>query len=165
MNHYIGGILRKKTRTTKGYGKTKKNKEGCMIKLKKRKIFFTFAVLSLAFLLCGSTSFAQRTMVTVDGTIVDEDGNFLPGATITARNPETGYTKSVVSQTDGSYRLTGIPPGNYEMEVSLSGFATRVRKGLTFNVGGKVTIKFTLQPATLEEEVTVTATSPMVEVT
>jgi hypothetical protein len=136
-----------------------------MINPKTRKIFFSLAILTLTFLLCGGTSFAQRTMVTVEGTVVDEDGTFLPGATVTARNPETGYTKSVVTHTDGSYRLTGIPPGNYEMEVSLQGFATRLRKGLTFNVGGKVTIKFTLQPATLEEEITVTATSPMVEVT
>ena len=67
-----------------------------MINPKTQKIFFSLAVLTLAFLLCGGTSLAQRTMVTVEGTVVDEDGNFLPGATITARNPETGYTKSVV---------------------------------------------------------------------
>jgi len=132
---------------------------------KTQNFFFCFTILVLALLLSAGTTFAQSTMVTVSGTVVDEDGNFLPGASITARNPETGYTKSVMSQSDGSYHISGIPPGNYEMDVSLSGFATRVRKGLTFNVGGKITITFTLQPATLEEEVTVTATSPMVEVT
>lgn len=121
-------------------------------------------ILTACFLINGKT-FAQTTLVILEGTVADEEGAFLPGATVLVRNAETGYIKSTTAHTDGRYIISGLQPGKYEIEVSLSGFGTQKRKGMTFAVGARLTIDFILKPAALEEEVTVTAEAPMVEVT
>ncbi|MBN1224419.1 MAG: TonB-dependent receptor [Candidatus Aminicenantes bacterium] len=118
---------------------------------------------AICFLMTGVIS--AQTTVTLDGMISDDGGAALPGATVTAKNMETGYIHSGVSRLDGRYIISGLQPGQYECEVSLSGFRTEIRKGLTFAVGARLTVNFMLSPATLEEEVVVTAESPMVEVT
>jgi len=144
----------------------KKLKEVMMNHSKSQKKLVCLMVFALiaCFLMSGKV-FAQSTVVTVEGTVTDEEGSPLPGATVTARNAETGYVHSSITQPDGRYIISGIMPGKYEIEVTLSGFATQVRRGLTFAVGAKLTIDFTLVPAAIEEEVTVTAEAPMVEVT
>ncbi|MEW5901560.1 MAG: carboxypeptidase-like regulatory domain-containing protein, partial [Acidobacteriota bacterium] len=78
-------------------------------------------------LLVGGNVFAQTTLVTLEGRVTDEEGAGLPGATITVRNAETGYTKSTASREDGRYIISGIAPGTYECEVSLSGFGAQKR--------------------------------------
>jgi hypothetical protein len=129
------------------------------------RFFILFSCLLLVFFLVGGKGFAQTTLVTLEGTVTDVDGVPLPGVTITARNVDTGYDYSSLSRADGTYIISGIEPGNYEIEVRLSAFATEIRKGLTFNVGARLSIDFELKPSTLEEEITVVAQSPMVEVT
>jgi len=130
-----------------------------------KKSFLFLTILLAACFLIGGKALAQTTLVTLEGTVNDEEGAFLPGVAVTVKNVETGYTKSTVTRTDGSYRISGIQPGKYEIEVSLSGFGTQKREGMTFAVGARLTIDFILKPAALEEEVTVTAEAPMVEVT
>lgn len=132
--------------------------------LKKKLSRPLFFALIACFLMSGVV-LAQTTMVTLEGTITDEEGSALPGVTIAVKNEETGYSHSSISKSDGSYIVPGIQPGKYEIEVSLSGFATHVMRGLTFSVGAILTIDFTIAPATIEEQVTVIAEAPMVEVT
>jgi len=129
-----------------------------------KKLCFLAIVLT-ACLLVGGNVLAQTTQVTVSGTVLDDDNAPLPGVSITIKNAETGYTKSTVTRNDGTYIISGLQPGKYEIEVGLSGFATQIRRGLTFSVGAELTLDFMLTAATIEEEVTVIAESPMVEVT
>lgn len=121
--------------------------------------------LILALFLAGEKAAAQTTLVTLEGIISDEQGSALPGAAVVLKNAETGYTYSATSRPDGQYVISGIQPGKYEMEVSLQGFKTQKRLGLIFNVGARLKIDLALAPAAIEEEVTVTAAAPMVEVT
>ncbi len=130
-----------------------------------KKIVVHLICLILAFFLAGEKAVAQTTLVTLEGTISDEQGSALPGVALILKNAETGYTYSTTSRPDGRYIISGIQPGKYEIEVSLSGFQTQKRVGLIFNVGARLTIDFSLAAAALEEEITVTAASPMVEVT
>lgn len=125
-------------------------------------VFLNLVIISSLFL--SGLSYAQTT-VTVRGVVTSKDGEALPGVTLNARNRDSGYVYSTITLSNGQYLLSGILPGPYSIEVSLQGFATLLRKGLTFNVGAEVTLNFTLTPATLEEEVTVVGESPMVEVT
>lgn len=118
----------------------------------------------LLFALYGKI-WSQTTLVTLEGVVVDEQGNALPGTVINLRNMDTGYIYSAPSRADGRYIISGIQPGRYEVEVNLAGFQTQKRQGLVFNVGARLTIDFTLQPAALQEEVVVVAQTPMVEVT
>jgi len=116
------------------------------------------------FFLCSAT-FAQNTLVTFQGRVIDEEGGPLPGATVDAKNMGTGYTYSSITRQDGNYMLSGIEPGMYEVQVSLTGFTTSIRRGMTFNVGARISVDFTLTAATLEESITVEAEAPLVEVT
>lgn len=132
--------------------------------IQRRKGVFFLCVLTIFFLVFG-TAIAQTTETTLEGRVTDEEGGGLPGVSIKARNMETGYVLGASSRADGRYRISAIPPGKYEIEVTLSGFATQKRQGLTFNVGAGVTIDFRLSPAAIKEEVVVTAEAPMVEMT
>ncbi len=82
-------------------------------------------VLALAF--SGVTS-AQQTSGTILGRVLDAQGAAIPGASITARNPETGFTRTVVSDEAGVYRLSALSVGQYQITVELSGFNTLERK-------------------------------------
>jgi len=126
-------------------------------------LFLIFMV--VVFLLAIGKGLAQTTLATLEGKVTDEEGAGLPGAEVTARNMDTGYVLSTLSRSDGGYIISGIQPGTYEIKVALSGFTTQVRRGVTFTVGGKLKIDFVLKPAAVEEEVTVVAEAPMVEVT
>jgi len=133
----------------------------------KKKYFFCLLVFALICFFMGGNGnvFSQATLVTLEGVINDQEGIALPGATITVRNMETGYENSSTSRSDGDFVVSGIQPGRYEVEVKLPGFSTQIRRGMTFAVGAKLKIDFTLVPSSLEEEVTVTAEAPIVEVT
>jgi len=127
-------------------------------------IFFLVIVLPLVCFLMNRNVFAQTTLATLEGVISDEKGEALPGANISVRNMDTGYENSSISRSDGYYIVSGIQPGRYEVEVRIPGFTTQIRRGMTFAVGAKLKIDFILVPSSLEEEITVTAEAPIVEV-
>jgi hypothetical protein len=108
---------------------------------------------------------AQLETATVIGTLIDAQDARLPGATITARNVDTGFTRSGVSDADGRYRLPAVPPGRYEFTAELSGFTTALRSGVTLAVGSETVINFQLVVGNLSEQVQVTAEAPVVETT
>lgn len=132
---------------------------------KLKKLTFPFILLALVCSLVSGKALAQTTLVTLEGVVTDGEGSALPGAAVIVRSIDTGYELSSITRSDGTYIISGIQPGKYEVEVSLTGFATQIRRGLTFTIGAKLKIDFSLILATLEEAITVIAESPMVEVT
>jgi outer membrane receptor for ferrienterochelin and colicins len=91
---------------------------------------------------------------TVSGTVVDETGGVLPGATVTLTGP--GPSKTQVSGSDGSYRFAGVPAGSYKLTVTLSGFGAATQDVTV--AGGPVEVpKVALKIAGLGETVVVTA--------
>src|SRR6266542_388715 len=77
---------------------------------------------------------AQVTSATIVGTVTDSSGAALPGATVTARNVDTGFNRTVPTNEAGAYRLEFLPIGSYVVEVTLSGFKTAIRSGIVLNV-------------------------------
>ncbi len=130
-----------------------------------KKFFLCISFLVIVCLLTSGKALAQTLLVILEGTVTDEEGRALPGAALTLRNVETGYVLSTTTRSDGRYIISGIRPGKYECEVNLTGFGTHLRRGVTFSIGARLTIDFTLKLVTIEEMITVTAESPMVEVT
>jgi hypothetical protein len=65
---------------------------------------------------------AQSTTGTILGKVTDSAGLVLPGATVTVTNTETGLTRTVVTDGEGSYIVSALPPGLHQVEVSLAGF-------------------------------------------
>lgn len=125
-----------------------------------------FAAWALACVaLFGANAFAQQTTGTILGRILDAQGGAIPGASVTAKNVETGFTRTVVSDASGVYRLSALPVGGFEVTIELAGFSSVERKGLVVSVGQVLTVDFTLKVATVAETITVTAESPMIEST
>src|SRR5262245_7033622 len=87
---------------------------------------------------------AQVTSAAVVGTITDTTGAGLPGATVTARNVDTGFVRAVPTNESGAYRLDFLPTGTYVVEVSLSGFKTERRSNIVLNVNDTARIDASL---------------------
>lgn len=117
----------------------------------------------LVLMLFATPGFAQNAQIT--GTLKDQSGGVLPGATVTARNQETGLTRTAVTEGNGEYRLPVLPPGLYTVTAELQGFSSETRADLTLVIDQTAIINFMLKPATLTETVTVTGESPLVDTT
>ncbi|MFC2164824.1 carboxypeptidase regulatory-like domain-containing protein [Acidobacteriota bacterium] len=122
-------------------------------------------ILVLSFLMIGLSfaGFSQTQTGSIRGVVTEEDGNPLPGATVTITSPALMGTLSFVTDARGRYRFPACPPGEYQMKVEMPGFASLDRTEIIVHVGLNVDINLTMRTATLEEEVTVTAPSPLVD--
>ncbi|HEV3061097.1 MAG TPA: carboxypeptidase regulatory-like domain-containing protein [Vicinamibacterales bacterium] len=105
---------------------------------------------------------AQITTATIVGTITDSTGGALPGATVTARDTDTGFTRSVPAASDGAFRLEFLPIGPYAVEVVLDGFKTAHRGGIVLRVDDTARVDVRLEIGALAETVTVNAAPPLV---
>ncbi|MEO8678270.1 MAG: TonB-dependent receptor [Vicinamibacterales bacterium] len=109
--------------------------------------------------------FAQQTTGTVLGRVLDAQGAAIPGASVTARSESTGFVRTVVSDTEGAYRLNALPVGEFTINVELAGFSSIDRKGIVVNVGQTITLDFSLKVASVAETITVTGAAPLIEST
>jgi outer membrane receptor for ferrienterochelin and colicin len=116
-------------------------------------------------LLWPLTAAAQVTTATVQGRVVDESNAPVPGATITARNTDTGASRTATTDAGGGFRIAALPVGSYEVTAALAGFATKVRSGLTLTVGQEANLEFSMKMAPVAETVTVVGDAPVVETT
>jgi hypothetical protein len=108
---------------------------------------------------------AQTTNAVLSGAVADAQGGVLPGVAVTVRNTETGFTRTVVTESDGRYRLAGLAPGRYDLRVELQGFGPVAVTDLTLTTGGEVVRDVTLQVQGVQESVQVSAEAPVVETT
>lgn len=104
------------------------------------------------------------TTTRISGTVRDVDGGVLPGATVEARNQDTGLIVRSVTDGRGFYRALNLPSGNYTMSCEMPGFATSSRSDVRLVLGSTPTVDFTLQLAATAETITVTSEVPLVEV-
>ncbi|HZE70594.1 MAG TPA: TonB-dependent receptor [Pyrinomonadaceae bacterium] len=95
---------------------------------------------------------------TIDGMVVDQNNAAVPNANITINNPVTGYNRSAVSNQDGSFRFDNVPPNNYELSVTASGFNAATQK-VNVRTSVPITVKVPLAVAGTSETVTVNTTS------
>ena len=112
----------------------------------------------------AAVAWAQTTG-SINGTVADNTGAVLPGVTVTASGPALMGVQTAVTNETGAYRFPSLPPGNYRLQYELSGFSNVVREGIVVNLGTTATINVQLQLATLQETVTVSGVSPVVDVT
>ncbi len=127
-----------------------------------KKIFAAMIALA-AIVLSPSGAAAQQTTGNIQGRIVDAQHSAVPGVTITAKNTETGFVRSEVTDSEGVYRLNALPVGTYDVHAELAGFAPYDRKGLVVNVGQTVDVNVDLKVAGVAESVSVTAESPLIQ--
>ena len=103
---------------------------------------------------------------TIEGTVRDATGAVLPGSTLTFRNADTGFSRTITSEANGKFRAPLLPLGKYAITVEMPGFKTLNREGVVLTIGSTVTLDdLRLEVATVQETITVTAESPVVETT
>src|SRR5262249_55852623 len=120
---------------------------------------------AMVLLLSCASAFAQQTTGNITGRVVDQQGAAVPGVTVTAKSPETGFRRSEVSDAEGLYRLNALPVGNYDVTAELQGFTTVAHKEVPVNVGQTQTLDFSLKVAALAETVNVTGATSLIETT
>jgi hypothetical protein len=118
-----------------------------------------------ALLVCTSGAFAQQGTTEIRGKVVDTSNAAVPGASVVVRNEETGMFRETVSAADGTYFVGGIVPGPYEVTAELQGFKKLGMKNIRLEIGKTTTLDLQLAVGGLEETVSVSAESPLVDVT
>ena len=121
-----------------------------------------FAV-AVSLVLASAPAWAQAT-AQLRGTVRDDSGAVLPGVTVVVTQTGTGFTRSVVTETSGTYVMPNLPTGPYRLEVSLQGFRTYVQTGIVLQVEAAPVINVVLGVGNLEETVSVEAAAPLVDV-
>ena len=108
---------------------------------------------------------SQATTGLIEGTVVDESGAAVPGASVTFRNTATNFERQATTDKDGRFRGSLLPLGPYKVSVSLAGFATMVRDGINLSVGQTVNLPITMKVSSVQEEVLVSGDAPVIETT
>jgi hypothetical protein len=124
-------------------------------------IVFSFIVLGFA--LVSRSLHAQTWSSHLEGLITDPSGAVMPGAQVELRNTATGQVRLTETDQQGFYTFPFLPVGTYDLKVAAPGFATRVLRGLLFEVGQTSRIDLTLQLARGQAVVQVEAQPPLVQ--
>ena len=112
--------------------------------------------------MCPTTALAQSAIA---GTVKDEQGLVLPGVTVEAASPVLiEKSKAVVSDADGNYKIVDLRPGSYTLSFTLASFNTVRRQGLELPSNFTMTVNAELHVGQLEETLTVSGQSPVVDV-
>jgi outer membrane receptor protein involved in Fe transport len=121
----------------------------------------TLALLALCMALFTTGAFAQTsTTGTIEGTVVDTNGNAVPGVTVTVTSPNLITPQTATSNDSGQYRILNLPPGMYKVTVGASqGFAAFEQPNVEVNLSRTSSVAITLQPAGTTAVVNVTDTA------
>jgi hypothetical protein len=130
--------------------------------------FIKLSKLATLVFLCGgvtSLAFAQSQSIngSIRGTITDSSGSAIPGARVTVKNRDTGYTRQVKADTSGLYVAPALPIGTYSVTSSASGFAPLTQTGIELTAGRDATVDEHLAIGSVATEVQVTGDAPIIE--
>jgi hypothetical protein len=117
-------------------------------------------------LLSARVAQAQGTAATIEGRVTDESGAVMPGVTVTVKSPALQVPEmSAVTDASGEYRISPLPIGTYTVEFELSGFQAIRHEDLRLTIGFTARQDVVLKVGSLQETITVSGVSPVVDVT
>jgi len=117
----------------------------------------------LALLLLCLPAYSQGSSARILGTVTDQSGGVVAGATVSVVDTERGVTRTLTTDDAGEYNAPNLTPGNYLVRVEASGFKKIERTGVVLEVGKEVRVDLTVQPGEQAQTVTVTESVPLVE--
>ena len=123
------------------------------------KSLFTF----LACLLFAVSVAAQSNTGNIQGTVTDPTGAAVVGASVSARNMDTGVVTTTVTSDVGLYSLPNLPPGRYSVTVETANLKKYVREGVTVPTGTTISLDIQMQIGSVTENITVTADASQLE--
>jgi hypothetical protein len=124
----------------------------------------TFLNLVLISVWCAATVSAQSQYGSIRGAVTDQSDAALPGVVVTLTSPALLVAQTSVTDGVGQYRFEQLPVGTYTLSYELSGFQTVHREGVQVPAGFNATINMQLRVGAVEESVTVSGASPVVDV-
>src|SRR6266496_1211271 len=134
-------------RSTKNFSSTYSRLRFISLQGRRAMPYLLGAVLSMVTQLPVS---AQTTNVgRISWTIVDSSTAVIAGATVTITEEATAASRTVTTDSNGSYVVTNLPVGTYRVSVEQSGFGKEVKTGFRLDADGRITADFVLQPGTL----------------
>src|SRR5215813_14750097 len=131
-----------------------------MISNKRARLFTLFCVL-----MYGSLAMGQGTSGVISGIVLDQQGEAVPGASVTIKNMDNGLFRQISTNSEGVYRSAGLPPGRYELRTEHKGFTPEVRSGLMLTVAEALVINVSLKVSGTRETVMVDVDTVSVETT
>lgn len=127
---------------------------------------FAFRLFALALLsLWVASAFGQIVTGSISGFVRDPSGAAVPDATVTAKMTDQQAVRTAQTNPDGFYTFLALPPGPYELTFEAKGFQKELRTGLELTVNQNLRVDASLAVGSLEQEVTVTGTAPLVDTT
>ena len=118
-----------------------------------------------AILLLCMPAFSQGSFGRILGTVTDQSGGVVVGATVTVIDTERGISRTLTTDDAGAYNAPNLTAGNYTVRAEAKGFKKLERQGVTIEVGHEVRVDLTVQPGEQNQTVTVTEAVPLVETT
>ncbi|MGH9902786.1 MAG: carboxypeptidase regulatory-like domain-containing protein, partial [Pyrinomonadaceae bacterium] len=112
--------------------------------------------------LAAAPAAAQSFKATVVGQVTDANGAVVPGATVTVVQQETGNAQTVTTKDDGSYTVTQLTPGRYELRVEAANFKRGVQTDLVLETDQTQRVNVTLEAGSVSETVTVISAAPVI---
>ena len=108
---------------------------------------------------------SQGTTGIISGTVRDQTGAVMPGASIQITNQETGRIRTATTDPGGRYRVPALELGPFDVQASAAGFRTAVKPGGMLTVGSEVIVDLAMEVGQVADNVTVTAEVPLVQST
>lgn len=99
----------------------------------------------------------------ISGTVIDPAGAAIPNAKVTVSDVEKGLRRTVLADSNGQYRVAGLPPSHYRVSAEYTGFQTAVQTDVELNVGQVVPLDFHLKLSGVSGQVEVSSELPVVE--
>ncbi len=130
-------------------------KKNTMRKAWRLRIGFCLVLLSMWSM---STLAQDSTSGTIQGTVSDEQGAVVPGATVDARNVGTNFTRSVTTDSEGRFTLLSMPSGRYIVSITKQGFSKLNQENVEVTVGSRISLNLGLRVSSVAGEVTVSLT-------
>jgi Carboxypeptidase regulatory-like domain/TonB-dependent Receptor Plug Domain len=122
-------------------------------------------IAALTLLLFSVSLHAQSTTGRILGTLTDQSGAAVSGATVVVTDTQRGTSRTVVTDTSGGYAVPDLQPGTYKIQVKSKGFKVEERPNVRIEVASDVRADFTLQPGQVTEIVTINEEVPLVNTT
>lgn len=122
-------------------------------------------ILPLCVFLLSPAAWAQATLADILGTVRDPSGAAVAGAVVRVRNMSTNDSRETMTSSEGVFRVQFLPPGQYEVSVTRSGFSRYIQGPITLRVGQDVELNIKLEVAGMTEVVTVTADAALINTT
>jgi Carboxypeptidase regulatory-like domain/TonB dependent receptor len=128
---------------------------------------FPTAILALciAFFVFADAAPAQTIRSTLTGTVLDPNGGVVPAATVTATNVATNSKSSAKTNQSGIYTFAALQPGEYLVEVEVTGFKRAVQSGVVLQIAQATRLDVVVEVGAITEEVTVVSQAPLVRST